>query len=155
MPKITVDTPDRIVIEDRPWFLGLALIGFGLLSVYMVFQGVAERDLFLIVAGSAFATGIWFALKLGVRRTRLTLMPDGQAVLTIRDAKGQSERRFGPGTLRAGLATQTDEGETYRAILLVDTPDGIERLPFTRYLGSSASHGDVVDRINSWASAVG
>ena len=154
MPKIVTDTPDEIVIEDRPWTLGLVLIGFGLLSVYMVFQGVAERDAFLFIAGLAFTAGIWFALKLGVRRTRLTLRPDGRATLTIRDATGLSQQVFAPGSLRAGLATQTDEGETHRVILLVDTADGLERITLTRYLCSSGSHKEAVDRINAWAQSL-
>lgn len=155
MPTIVTDSHDHIVIEDKPWILGLSLIFFGLAAIATGLQGIAERDLFQVVIGLLFSVGVWFCFKLGVRRTRLTLLPDGTAALTIRDATGLKERSFPSGTLRAGLATQTNDGETYRAILLVETPDGLERVPLTRYLSSSRSHETVVERINAWARTVG
>ena len=151
MPRIISDTTQEIVIEDRPWVLGLMLIAFGLLSVFMTFEGIRTGEAFLLIAGPAFVAGIWFAFGLAIRRTRLTLYANGAATLTIRDKRGLNERQFDPGTLRAGLATQYDEGETYRAFLLFDAPDGLERIPLTAYLGSSGSHERVVDRINAWA----
>jgi hypothetical protein len=151
MPRIISDTGQEIVIEDRPWVLGLMLIAFGLLAVFMTFEGIRKGEAFLLIAGPAFVAGIWFAFGLAIRRTRLTLHADGGATLTTRDKKGLTERHFEPGTLRAGLATQYDDGETYRAILLFDAPEGLERIPLTAYLGSSGSHERVVDRINAWA----
>ena len=153
MPKILRDTPEGTVIEDRPWFLGLVLVGFCLIAVYMALVGLAERDLFMIAAGTAFAIGLVFVLRLAIRHARLVLHPDGGATLTIRDATGLQERPIAQGALRAGLATDYSEGETHRVILLIDTPEGLERLPFTRYLGGSGSHALVVERINSWAKA--
>ncbi len=153
MPKVISDTDTEVVIEDRPWSLALLLGALCLGSVYMAFTGLREGDTFMIIAGPAFAIGLFFAIRWTIQHVRLTLYPDGHATLWVRTAKGVTERHFAPGTLRAGLATDYNEGETHRVILLIETPDGLERLPLTKYLGGSGSHEDIVTRINAWARA--
>ncbi len=77
--KIALDTPDKLILDDRPWFLGglLALLiviftGFGLNALW------AGRGAGLLGLGGAL---LWtVALLVFVRRTTVTFERTGQAV---------------------------------------------------------------------------
>ncbi len=155
MPRIVSDTPSEIVIEDRPFALAVLLGLFLLAAARAILEGIRTGEIVPALAGAAIAALIWIALNKAVRHVRLTLRADGGATLRTRSVSGASLRDFAPGTLRAGLATNHTDGPTHRVMLLVETPDGLERLPLTAYLGGSTSHEAVVARINDWARAAG
>ncbi len=151
MPRIVSDTRSEIVIDDRPVALAAMLGLFLLVAIGMILEGIRTGEIAPAVAGVGIAALIWIGLRKAVHHVCLTLRADGGATLRTRSVAGASHRDFAPGTLRAGLATDHTDGRTYRVMLLVETPEGLERLPLTTYLGSSPDHAAVVARINAWA----
>jgi hypothetical protein len=151
MARIVSDTPDEIVIEDRPVALAAILSALLLIALFFALEGFRSGDRAMLLTGAIFAAGTGIALRRAIRHVRLVLRCDGAATLIVRGPGGVTRRTFPPGTLRAGLATDRSEGKTHRVILLAETDAGLERLPLTSYLGSGTRHADVVRRINAWA----
>ncbi|MEM9095083.1 MAG: hypothetical protein AAGC62_08950 [Pseudomonadota bacterium] len=140
------------MIEDRPWLLGLCLASATIGATALVFHAWDEGSATLGFAAVLFGIGAIWSLHKAIRHTRLTLRDDGTATLAVRDRLGWSTRDFSSGELRAGLETQRDgDGDTQRAVLLVDGPEGVERLPLTAYLTSGSRHEAAVARINAWS----
>lgn len=151
MVKLIRDNGNEVILEDRPWLLGLFLIVMTLLAFWLLFEAFITASLGLTLAALAIGGGALLALRTGIRATRLTLMSSGQAHLRLRGHGGTTARSFAPGTLRAGLETHRDgDGETYRCVLLIDGEDGVERLPLTPYFSGNDSGQRAVERINDW-----
>lgn len=151
MARISQAPDGTVEIVDRPIILGALLIVFALMDVRLAFMAFEERDLGLAAIALIMGAALWYALTRIVRLSRLVLRPDGSAVFSVRDHAGWTHREFETGTLRAGLATDYNEGETRRAILLHDGEDGLERVPFTAYLSSGTQAEAAVTEINAWA----
>lgn len=153
--KIILDTPERIVIEDRPWALGLFLIAAVLASLHMMFTALRGEGIGLLAAAALLFLGSALWLRHGIRHVRLTLLPDGSAHLAIRAFSGMSTHDFAPGALRAAVQSDRDgEGVTTRVMLLIDGSDGVERLPLTGYYTSGSGPETVVRRIVEWRGAI-
>ena len=154
MAKIVQDSPDEIVIEDRPWLLGLILASTTLGSVALLFHAWDNSFWGLGLVSGLMTLGTFYSINLVIKLSRLSLRPDGRAVLSVRDRSGWSHREFGPGCLRAGLETnRMSDTETTRAVLLIDSAAGVERVPFTAYFSSAQTAADAVARINAWRRA--
>ena len=121
--RVLEDTPERLVLEDRPWFLGLLLAGCILFSVAMLIIGIVERDLLLAGAMAIFGAGAWAAFNMAVRRGRLTLdRASGRAVWVVRTKTGLREESWDLTEIaRAVLDTHDDEGVSYRPSLAFRT----------------------------------
>ena len=154
MVKIVDTASGEIVIEDTPWVFGGFLIVFTCLGVYGIFDGLGSADWAQVLICCIVGAGCLWGLCFAIRRVRLILGEDG-AELIVRDARGLARTRFARDRLRAGLATDYNDGETYRAILLVEGEGGLERIPLTAYLCSSSRHEEAVARINAWSRATG
>ena len=152
MVKIVEDTDQRTVIEDTPWVFGLFLILFTCLSLYGIIASIQDADWPAMGISMVMALACGLMLRFGIRRVRLTLT-DNAAELVTRDFSGTKRQSFPRTQLRAGLATDYTDGETYRVILLVDGNGTLERIPLTPYLSSASSHSKAVTRINAWSAA--
>ena len=117
--RVLEDSPERLVLEDRPWFLGLLLAGCILFGVAMLIIGVIERDLLLAAAMAIFAAGAWAAFNLAVRRGRLTLdRVSGLAVWVLRTKDGLREESWPLSEVASAiLQTHREEGVSYRPAL--------------------------------------
>ncbi len=154
MAKIVCDTPEETVIEDRPWLLGLILASTAMGSVALLFHAFDIGSWGLGAIASLMTLGAFHSINLVIKLSRLCLRPDGTARLSVRDHTGWSHRSFGPGQLRAGLETnRMSDTETTRAVLLIDSASGVERLPFTAYFSSAETAAAAVSRINAWRRA--
>ena len=154
MARIVCDTPDVTVIEDRPWLLGVILASTTLGSVALLFHAWDNSSWGLGAISALMTLGAFYSINLVIKLSRLTLYQDGTAVLAVRDHKGWSDREFAPGQLRAGLETnRMSDTETTRAVLLIDSAAGVERVPFTAYFSSAQTAADAVARINAWRQA--
>ncbi|MEO0655207.1 MAG: hypothetical protein AAFY77_10095 [Pseudomonadota bacterium] len=152
MVKVLQDTPDATVIEDRPWVLGLCLIVAMIGSLGLLIPAWRDGDPLLGAVALVLAGGSWAAFRLAIRRSRLTLGADGTAQLSVHARNGWTHRNFAPGTLRAAIETnRSGDGDTTRPVLLIDSADGVERIPLTAYFATSATHDEAVARINAWA----
>ena len=149
--KITRDTPRIVVIEDRPWALGLFLIGIMLFSAYVGLLFLDSGN-WVVLACVAFLGGSafwWFSRD--IRYVRLTLLDDATAHLWIRGFKASLTRSFPPGVLRAAVQTdRSGDGETYRVVLLIDQGHSVERLPLTGYFTASLAPKRIAARIHAW-----
>lgn len=152
MVKIIRDTPDETVIEDRPWILGLVLSSATVGATALLFHAWDISNLGLAAASLCLGLGAFWSIDVAIKLSRLTLSADGTAILSVRDRKGWKHRRFTRGALRAAVETnRQSDGDTTRAVLLIDTASGTERIPLTAYFSSSATDEKAVDRINAWA----
>lgn len=151
--RIVHDTSDLIVIEDRPWALGLFLIAVMLFSAYVGLVHLATGDWVVLAAVALLGGGAFWWFSRDIRLVRLTLAGDGSARLTVRGFRGNLARDFAPGTLRASVQTdRSGDGEGYRVVLLVDGADGPERLPFTGYFTGGPAPERIAARIHDWRS---
>lgn len=154
MVKIVRETSSETVLEDRPWLLGLLLIGAIVTAAALLFLAWETGNLVVALAASAVGAAAYVSLVKAVRLSRLTLRSSGQATLSIRDHTGWTHRDFPPGTLRAGLEShRSSDGATFRPVLLIDGEDGVERVPLTAYFGSHDRSKAAVARIEDWRRA--
>ena len=152
MVKVLRESSDETVIEDRPWVLGAIMILATLGSVALFFHALEEANVALACAAGLMGFATAFSFHKAVRPSRLTLAADGTATLSVKDHHGWSHRTFKQNRVRAAVETHRDgEGETTRAVLLIDSDQGVERIPLTAYFSSSNTHEDTVATINAWA----
>lgn len=155
--KVTTDTPDLLIVEDRPILLALGLVVF-----ILVFVGIG---LGLTLAGEWY--GILFALAGGgagfaafwgfVRRVQVVFhRPEGYVEIRRRNI-------FGGSTVRHRLdeidhaeieeSRSSDSGPTYRAVLVVARGQSAGRHPVTLAYSSGSGHRRAADAINAWLEA--
>jgi hypothetical protein len=148
--KILADTSERLIVEEKPWFLGGLLIFFALIAIAGLFQAATERDLALGGVMIVMLIALYFALTRGVRRAWLILdKRQGEILWRVRDFRGKNERRWSLEKLEnAVVEVNRDEGETYRISVKITGED--EWLPLTPYFSSFAGYEPIVDRIKSF-----
>ncbi len=152
--KITTDTPDLLIVEDRPILLGLGLIVF-----IMIFVGVGIG---LMLAGEGW--GIVFALLGGglgllafwafVRRVQVVFhRPDDWVEFRRKNLFGGARVRHKLSDIgRAEIETShgSEGGVTYRVVLVFDRGQSVGRHPVTLAYSSGSSHHLVEAKINDW-----
>lgn len=157
--KITTDTPDLLVVEDRPVLLGIGLIVF-----ILIFVGIGIG---LMLAGEGW--GIVFALLGGgmgliafwafVRRVQVVFhRPQGWVEIRRKNLFGGSQVRHELANIsRAEVETSrsSEGGATYRVVLVIDRGQSVGRHPVTLAYSSGTSHHIVEAQINDWLDKAG
>lgn len=152
--KITSDTPDLLIVDDRPLFIGIMLTGF-----ILVFVGVGVS-----IALTGELLGLLFAflgggLGLGafavfVRRVQVIFhRPDGYVELRRRNLFGGSRVRHDLREIsRAEIeeSHSSDNGTTYRVVLVIDAGQSVGRHPVTLAYSNGSGHHRAADAINRW-----
>lgn len=152
--KVLTDTPDLLIVEDRPVLIAVLLIVFTL-----IFVGVG---LALLMAGEWF--GLLFALGGGgagfvafwgfVRRVQVVFhRPERYVEFRRRNMFNDSSVRHGLEEIeRAEVEeTYTSEGShAYRVVLVVPQGQSAGRHPITVAYSSGTAHLRVAEAINSW-----
>ncbi len=155
--KVTTDTPDLLIVEDRPFILAVALTLFILVFVAVGFTVMMSGEwwgiIFALVGG-----GVGFGAFWGfVRRVQVVFHRPGAYV--------EFRRRniFGGARVRHGLAEigraeveesrSSDSGSTYRVVLVVDRGQSAGRHPVTLAYSSGRAHHRVAQAINAWLEA--
>lgn len=148
--KITERSDGALVLEDRPWVMGLVLSGMALFSVFVTWEGLFGGEGWavaltgLILLGCAIA-----AMRVAIRRVRLTLDPAARiATLDIRDRQGHRREEWPLDRLKPAIVeVRRDEGETYRlALCFTDR----KPLPMTSYFSGGRGPERAKDRLNAW-----
>jgi hypothetical protein len=154
--KVIHRTDDLLMIEDRPWFIGIMMI---VMALVFAFGGMA-----LLASGEIFGgvmmllIGVGVPLLIGalmVQRVRLSFdRRAGTVTRTRRSVLGLTQTVHPLGRLdraRVGVSTDSD-GTTYRMEL--DLRDPPEMVPFTTYHTSGKRPEQMTQAVNDWLGTV-
>lgn len=152
--KILTDTPDLLVVEDRPVLLALALIAFILMFVgaglVMILAGEWWGILFALGGGGMGFVAFWAF----VRRVQVVFhRPDGYVELRRRNLFGGSRVQHELAEIDRAVIEESqssDSGTTYRVALVVEHGQSAGRHPITLAYSSGRGHHRAAEAINSW-----
>ena len=155
--KIVENTPDRLILGNTPWLLGLSMI-----AVILIFVGLGLN---LVISGEILP-GVMFAVVGGglgglafvgfVRRTQLVLDAPGDTVtLRSRSMLGYKLREFRLSEVDSAFAEAPSDSDTkgvYRPVLLLKSA---ERVPILLAFTSGRGARVAAQAINDWMSVNG
>lgn len=155
--RIRENTPDRLIVEDQPWFLGGVLIVFVLGFVLAALTALTRGDVTATLAFVGVAAGVGLIFGFFVERVWLILDRRASKV----ELRRRSLRRFRtegfalPELEYALVQTNYDsDGNTYRLVL--KRRDQQAPVPVTSYYsGNQSDTQRMVDAIDTWLKASG
>jgi hypothetical protein len=150
--KVLKTTETQLVLEERPWILGLLFIVIILSLAVAAILLWREGERGWAAAMAASALGSWFLMRFAVERVWLVLDRTAGTVEFRRQGLARSRRDSYPldAIERVGLQSSTsdDGGHTYRlAVWLMGTP---EPVPMTRYYQSGSGSETCVAAARAW-----
>lgn len=150
--KIIHRSDTLLMIEDRPWFIGILMILTALTFLFgglaLVGTGEPFGGLMMILAGAGVPLTI---AALMVQRVRLTLdRTTGRITRTARSVRGLRQSVYAFDRLQAArLGSSTDsDGTTYRMELSLNNP--AETVPLTSYYSGGIKAQRLCDAVNAW-----
>jgi hypothetical protein len=153
--KVIHRTDDLLMIEDRPWLIGIMMIVMALVFAFGGMAILASGEIFGGVMMLLIGVGVPVLIgALMVQRVRLTFdRSAGTVTRTRRSVIGltQTEHRLDRiDRARVGVSTDSD-GTTYRMEL--DLRDPPEMVPFTSYHTSGGHPEMMAQAVNDWLGA--
>lgn len=152
--KVVHRSEQLLVLEDKPWFIGILMIGMVLVFLFggmkLLSAGEAFGGLMMLLVGAGVPLLIG---ALTVRRVRLTFdRREGTVTRASRSVRGLRQDCFALDRLAAAqLGSSTDsDGTTYRTELRLRAP--LETVPFTSYYTNGRKPQQMVDAVNDWLS---
>lgn len=150
--KVIHRTDDLLIVEDRPWFIGIMMI---VMALVFAFGGMAILASGEILGGvMMLLIGVGVPLLIGalmVQRVRLTFdRRAGTVTRTRRSVLGLTQTTHALNRLdraRVGVSTDSD-GTIYRMEL--DLRDPPETVPFTTYHTSGKRPEELTRAVNDW-----
>lgn len=152
--KVTTNSPDLLIIEDRPIFIAIALILFTLAfsgaGLFMIAEGEWWGLFFMLFGGGmgVLSFGIF------VRRVQVVFhRPEGYVEVRRRNVFGAHKVRHDLTEIaRAELQTNrgSDGPDTYRVVLVIDEGQSAGRHPVTRSFSNGSGHQTCMEAINDW-----
>jgi hypothetical protein len=153
--KVIHRSDTLLVLEDRPWFLGVFLIA---MALAFIFGGLAMMGEGMALGGAFFALfggGVPILIAaLMVRRVQLTLdRSTGHLTRTMRSVRGLTKESHMLERLNsAKVAVSYDsDGNTYRTELQLTDPD--QTVPFTNYYTNGKKPEVMAQAVNDWLDA--
>lgn len=155
--KVTTDTPDLLIVEDKPVILGLMLIVFILvfigIGLWLMLSGEISGLLFATIGG-----GLGFAAFFAfVRRVQVVFQrPAGYVEFRRRNLFGASRKRY---ALTEIDRAETEEsrsaegGSTWRVVLVIGQGQNVGHHPITLVYTNSSGHRRTAEAINRWLDA--
>lgn len=155
--KITTDTPELLIVDDKPIILGIALTVFILIfagiGLGLMFSGEWWGLVFLVVGGGLGLGAFWAF----VRRVQVVFhRPDGYVEFRRRNIFSGSTLRFELAEIsRAEIeeSRSNEGGATWRVVLVIDEGQNVGRYPITLAYSNGGGHHRAADAINDWLSA--
>ena len=150
--KVIRNTPDELVIDDRPWFWAV-LMGFAvLILLYATMDALLGGDLktgLLLVFMSAFAALFLFLV---VVRTKIWLnAKTGNIALRSRSMRGTKTAFYNLADLQeAKVQTSQGETETHRCALVFTD----QTVPLTKVYSSGKGADLAMNAINDWLTSL-
>ena len=150
--KVIHRTGDLLMIEDRPWFIGIMMIVMALVFAFGGMAILASGEIFGGVMMLLIGVGVPVLIgALMVQRVRLSFNRSaGTVTRTRRSVLGLTQTTHALDRLdRARVGTSTDsDGTTYRMEL--DLRDPPEMVPFTTYHTSGKRPEAMARAVNDW-----
>lgn len=150
--KIIHRSDRQLVLEDRPWLIGLLVIGMAMAGLFGSMAMVGSGQM---LAGTVMGIfGVGGTLLIGallVKRVRLILdRGTGRITRISRSVGGLTQEEHALARLvEARIGTRTDaKGTTRRTELLLSGPE--QTLPFTDYYTSGGKPERMAQTINDW-----
>ena len=154
--KIRSDTPDLLIVEDRPWILGLMIILFILAfcaaGLFMILDGEWMGLPFLVIGGGIGLVAFWAF----VRRVQVVFYrPGGWAEIRRANVFRRRATRFDlEGVHHALVETSHSDGdELYRLALFVEKGGVSGTKPLTLAYSNIGDPHSVAAAINAWLGA--
>jgi hypothetical protein len=152
--KITSDTSDLLIVDDRPLFigimLGLFILVFVGIGMAITLSGVWAGLIFVVFGGGLGLT----AFALFVRRVQVVFhRPEAWVELRRRSLFGSRTIRHPLDVIsRAELeSTRNSDGSTlYRVALVIEEGQSAGRHPITEAYSSGSRHQQICETINRW-----
>lgn len=151
--KVRRNTPDLLIVEDRPWLFALMITGFTLLfcGIGLVLMMDGEwTGLVFFCAGGGLGLGAFWAF---VRRVQVVFhRPEGWIEIRRANIFRKLRSRYDlSGVHRAFLeSTQGDNGTLYRVVLLIESGGVQGTKPLTLAYSNVGDHRGVAAAINAW-----
>jgi hypothetical protein len=153
--KVVHRSKQLLVIEDKPWLIGLLSIATALVFLYGAMSIISEGH--ILGALTMIVLGVGVPLLIGalmVQRVRLTFDRDaGSVVRTRRTYRSLTYQTYALDRLTGasvGVSTDSD-GTSYRTELRLKDPTEI--VPFTSYYTNGPKPEEMVDVVNDWLTA--
>lgn len=152
--KITRDTPEQLIVEDRPWLIAAFILALtlGLLAICLpdALQGKLPAQ---VGAGLCAALGL-FLLALFVRRAQVIFhRPENYVQMRHRSVFGQVNVRHTLTEVDRAVLQQlkTESRGSWRVALSIPAGQSKGEHPITQaYLNNKAHCQAIADRINAW-----
>lgn len=152
--KVTTDTPDLLIVEDRPVVLALALSLFILIFAGIGFSVTMSGNwwgIFLALVGGGLGFAAFWAF---VRRVQVVFhRPEAYVEIRRRNIFGGAQVRHALAEVsRAEVeeSPSSDSGPTYRVVLEIDRGQSAGRHPVTLAYSSGSGHHRAAEAINGW-----
>lgn len=158
--KVTTDTPDLLIVEDRPILLGLMLVLFIFVFVWiglhLAFSGEPFGPLFALLftlfgGGAGVAAFVVF-----VRRVQVVFdRPEGYVEIRRRNALGGGRVRHALAEIDRAILekTRSSGSTTWRVALVIEAGQSVGHHPLTFVYSNGSGHRRVADAINRWLAA--
>jgi hypothetical protein len=155
--KVTTNTPDLLIVDDKPLFLGIMLIFFILVfvgaGVMIVMSGEPLGILFGLFGGGLGLA----AFAVFVRRVQVVFhRPEGYVEVRRRNLFGGNRVRHGLEEItRAELeeSRSDDGGPLWRVALVIEEGPSVGRHPVTFAYSNGSGHQRAAEAINRWLDA--
>jgi hypothetical protein len=155
--KVAADTPDLLIIDDKPLLMGVMLIVFILIFLGAGFMIVMSGEPFGILFG-LFGGGMGLvAFAVFVRRVQVVFhRSEGYVEFRRRNLFGGSRVRHALREIaRAELeeSRSDDGGPLWRVVLVIEEGQSVGRHPVTLAYTNGRGHQRAAEAINRWLDA--
>ncbi len=151
--KVTRNTADQLIVEERPWLIGLVLIVFVLVFTGVGISMIAAGEFWGLVFLAAAAAAFLF-IRIFVRRVQVIFnRPQGWIEIRRRSMSGQSRIRHDLSEItHAEVETSNsgDGGPTHRVALIIPKGQSQGRHTLTDYYVSGQGSLKAAKAINDW-----
>lgn len=154
--KVHRNTPDLLIVEDRPWLFGLMLAGFILvfcgIGLSLLFSGDWMGLIFFFAGGGLGLAAFWAF----VRRVQVVFhRPGGWIEIRRANMFRRMTTRYDLAGVHRALveSTRSDGGTLYRVALVIKTGGISGTKPLTLAYSNTGDPQGVAGAINAWLGA--
>ena len=151
--KIRRNSPDLLIVEDRPWLIGILIILFILVFVgaglFLVIDGEWLGLPFALIGGGLGLGAFWAF----VRRVQVVFhRPEGWIEIRRANVFRRLKNRYDlDGVERAVVQTsRSDNSDVYRVALIIEAGGVTGTKPLTLAYSNIGDHRGIADTINAW-----
>ncbi len=151
--KVIRNTADQLIVEERPWLIGVFLIAFVLVFTGVGLSMIANGEYWGIVFLGGAAAAFLF-IRVFVRRVQVIFnRPQGWIEIRRRSMSRQSNIRYDLTEItHAEVETSNsgDGGPTHRIVLIIPKGQSQGRHNLTEYYVSGKGSHKTAKAINDW-----